>query len=481
MPRLSYSFGRSAFAALVDGLAPRANAGEMPRISMFRFIRASTGAERHEFLMNEYAKKGPLLQMHVLPPKLILLLKLLPKTWSKKVLGYPRRMIFVASGDAMAELHKQTENLERVYRSLGFAKTLGDSSIFMLDDNDQEQGPKWRDAHDRLAPFFLRKENIKSMDHMMREEALWAVSVYGKSPSVRKLADLTSAAIIHRMLFGLRIAVEDFERLEYLAERVWLGQIPLGKAHSAYRLEFEAMMARLQPGITPDSICSQLKNSAADLGAEWHMNQMVGLFFAGQETTRMMLAFALYELVIHPEYQTVFTSDDLPALRTAFLREVLRVHPPVAWLPRTNKAKMTLQGYAISAGSSLQIDVQSMHELRANWGEESHHFQPERFLAPLKKPAAYCPFGFGRRICIGQHMAMFESEAILGEWLKTFAIEKLDEKLPELDYARSGVPSMVAAFKLKFSPRLSAQSRQGRGPSAPLPRNTESPAATADA
>ncbi|CAB4269420.1 unnamed protein product [Prunus armeniaca] len=65
-----------------------------------------------------------------------------------------------------------------------------------------------------------------------------------------------------------------------------------------------------------------------------------------------------------------------------------------------------------------------LQQLPDVWGPDALEFNLKRFehgvLGACKCPQAYIPFGFGPRICVGQHLAMTEMEVILSLILSKF-------------------------------------------------------------
>lgn len=60
-------------------------------------------------------------------------------------------------------------------------------------------------------------------------------------------------------------------------------------------------------------------------------------------------------------------------------------------------------GQTLVKGTSAMIHAWAIHRHPQYWGEDAEQFRPERFLeAPLKHPAAFLPFSYGPRNCIGK-------------------------------------------------------------------------------
>ncbi|KAJ3793699.1 cytochrome P450 [Lentinula aff. detonsa] len=158
------------------------------------------------------------------------------------------------------------------------------------------------------------------------------------------------------------------------------------------------------------------------------------LSVAALETTSTTLMLFLYAIVLHPNVQefaqleidrvvgrsrnpTFSDITDLPYVR-AIVKEVLRWQPaiPLA-VPHIVTQDDWYEGYFIPKGTICIPNVWSMNRDRDMYGPDADQFRPERFLQQLEKGArsvlrqeyevndGHCAYGFGRRACIGRHVA----------------------------------------------------------------------------
>ncbi|KAG9455259.1 hypothetical protein H6P81_008163 [Aristolochia fimbriata] len=163
-------------------------------------------------------------------------------------------------------------------------------------------------------------------------------------------------------------------------------------------------------------------------------------YFAGQETTSILLTWTMVVLSMHPEWQNrareevlkLFgknkpDSDGLAHLKimTMILYEVLRLYPPVAILVRSTYKEMKLGGITFPPGVELALPTLSLHNDKELWGEDAEEFNPQRFAGGVSKAAkhhtAFFPFGWGPRICIGQNFALTEAKMALSMILQQFS------------------------------------------------------------
>uniref|UniRef100_A0A0E0JKV3 Cytochrome P450 n=1 Tax=Oryza punctata TaxID=4537 RepID=A0A0E0JKV3_ORYPU len=170
-------------------------------------------------------------------------------------------------------------------------------------------------------------------------------------------------------------------------------------------------------------------------------------YFAGAETTSVLLTWTMLLLSMHPEWQDrareeilgLFGKnkpeyDGLSRLKivsilqdlidntisfsrvqvTMILYEVLRLYPPFVELSRKTYKEMEIGGVTYPAGVTINLPVLFIHHDPEIWGSDVHEFKPERFSEGISKaskdPGAFLPFGWGPRICIGQNFALLEAK-----------------------------------------------------------------------
>ncbi|OVA00334.1 Cytochrome P450 [Macleaya cordata] len=165
-------------------------------------------------------------------------------------------------------------------------------------------------------------------------------------------------------------------------------------------------------------------------------------YFAGQETTSILLSWTMVLLGMNPDWQNrardevlqVFGEsepnfDDLSKLKimTMILNEVLRLYPPTTTLLRTTRKKIKLGDIYYPAGVQLFTPVHMLHHDPDLWGEDVNEFNPERFSGGIAKASkdqlSFFPFGWGPRICIGQNFALIEAKVALSKILQHFSFE----------------------------------------------------------
>ncbi|KAK4770406.1 hypothetical protein SAY87_030938 [Trapa incisa] len=166
-------------------------------------------------------------------------------------------------------------------------------------------------------------------------------------------------------------------------------------------------------------------------------------YFAGQETTANWLTWTMVVLSMHPEWQDrareevsnvcrgkAPTAEDLNSMKivTMILNEVLRLYPPVTALFRYTVENTRVGHISVPAGVDFLVATLMIHHDPEYWGDDAEEFQPGRFAEGASRAcksdqAAFFPFGWGPRICLGQSFAVIEAKMALALILQNFRFE----------------------------------------------------------
>uniref|UniRef100_A0A0E0JLF2 Cytochrome P450 n=1 Tax=Oryza punctata TaxID=4537 RepID=A0A0E0JLF2_ORYPU len=163
---------------------------------------------------------------------------------------------------------------------------------------------------------------------------------------------------------------------------------------------------------------SNLRMSTEDVIEECKL-----FYFAGMETTSVLLTWTLVVLSMHPEWQHRAREEV-----TMILHEVLRLYPPAITLSRRTFKEIQIGGITYPVGVALELPIILIHHNTDVWGKDAQEFKPERFAEGISKATktgqqAFFPFGWGPRICIGQNFAMLEAKMALCMILQNFEFQ----------------------------------------------------------
>lgn len=203
---------------------------------------------------------------------------------------------------------------------------------------------------------------------------------------------------------------------------------------------------------------------------------MAILLEAGAETTTNALETFVLAVRLHPhtigpaqaELDAVIgssrlpTVDDRPSLPyiNAVVKETLRWRPvtPQA-VPHLNTEEDEYMGYRIPKGSIIIPNVWGIH-LDPEIYPNPNDFQPERWLKPETEGTTveHAAFGFGRRVCTGQHIAYNSLFLNIARLLWACQVgPEIDEKgreVPVDEWGFSqGFISRPLPFKVSIRPR----------------------------
>jgi enediyne biosynthesis protein E7 len=374
------------------------------------------------------------------------------------------RVIHVINHPDLAQrvLVTNRDNYDKTARSSQQIKHLAGMSLLVSNGDD------WRVKHRLLQPAF-KAGAVTAYFNLMQSLAVETTKQLQDGHVVNM-----SSFMMHLTyrIVGMAMLSDDLDHtadqveqimassLQFLYQRINNLAVPLvcpTQANKRFRLErrqlhdiVTSILKRRQSDNSSNDLLARMfaaKDSERDtrLNDTWLRDEVVTLLLAGHETTANALSFCAYLLARHPDIQQRVVDeldrtlgkhplqlddlDKLPYLHQVLL-ETMRLYPPIWAVERFVKQQDELGGYTIPAGSTLFISIYAMHRHTKFW-HEPERFDPGRF-ANMQDHAAFMPFGFGPRMCIGMSFALQEAKIILATLLQRFVL--LYTKTKEIEH-----------------------------------------------
>ncbi|WP_406870340.1 cytochrome P450 [Thioclava sp. 'Guangxiensis'] len=210
----------------------------------------------------------------------------------------------------------------------------------------------------------------------------------------------------------------------------------------------------IRAGTAPDDLATKIMTmedpqTGTRLSTGEMVDQVAIFFLAGHETSASALAWALYLLATHPEWQerVAIEAATLPdtgaappmgvlkqlKISRAVFREAMRLYPPVPMFVREATCPETFREREVKPGSQIVISPWHLHRHEGLW-ENPDGFDPARWETENGKTcarSAYIPFSAGARVCPGAGFAMAEGVLILSMILQRFRLEAHCDRIPE--------------------------------------------------
>ncbi|MCB0355947.1 MAG: cytochrome P450 [Bdellovibrionales bacterium] len=388
----------------------------------------------------------------------------------------PRTFVFLVNGEYIQEALRQPKLTERAYGSL--SRTLGQDSLFIKDNSIPQQNEEWQLAHEAMYPYFTKKRVNEEYIPLFERESTAFLQEMTEGlnkqqwENVEKWANYFATKIAAKVLFGYEFTLAEQESLRPIFDDVFRASNSgdsqrIAKVRGGL-LDLSMRIILNQQKHNSDNLLQALLTTAAEhqLSDSWVSDQIITLLFAGQETTRSLLAITLHNLAKYPEYQQRLRSEFANAstevnvlkdlkLHNAFINEVLRLNPPVPAFPRVAVEDISLGNkYLIKKGDVLYFAIQSAHTSDYVWGQDAKQFNPERFLQQEdQQRPEFCPFGYGMRMCIGHLFARSEVIVFLNQFLQQYHVNLVEghEEL-KLGHNTGAVLTLKNDFDLKLVP-----------------------------
>jgi len=398
------------------------------------------------------------------------LLNLLPSnayTADAGWLGWSRRSILIVNEPATVRhlLADPDGIFPKNDLMTGAVEPLIGDSIFV------SSGETWRRQRRMVAPAFGNLHLAKAFVAMdgavdAREAALDAAAEAGEAVSLDLVMSWLTADVICRTVFSAPLAhgvaedvYDDFKVFERSAAHVELKRLILSPAFEdipqhPHVLEACARIRRhlgamvdphLLEGADFDDIASAViaardPETGKPFTREELIDQLGVFFLAGHETSASALTWAFFIAATRPETLARIRAEvdavcgdgpvefeHMPRLTYLknFFREVLRLYPPITFIPRVALKDTEILGKRVKRGAMVMIAPWTVQRHRKYW-DQPEAFDPDRWLperaGELTKDA-YIPFGIGPRVCVGAAFATMEAALILARLLRRYDFE----------------------------------------------------------
>ena len=316
---------------------------------------------------------------------------------------------------------------------------------------------EWKRRRRVLTPAFHRRTIASFGERFVRHAAAAAESWIeaGRIDLEARMRDLTMGVILDTM-FSVTDATEvrelqrSFERASDVVSARASAPLPVPwwlptpanlelRRLTRFRWRFLSNLVdeRLAEGPGSDDLLDLLLVQHADesdgFGRADLVGEMSGIVFAGHETTAETQAWAIAELVAHPEVEerllteiadvlgdrdpSIDDLDRMPYTHLVIL-EAMRLHPAVYLTIREADVVHEVAGYTIPEGTRLVINIRGLHRDPDAWLDPDR-FEPTRFSDDGGRHRfQYLPFLGGPRKCLGDTFAMTEMRLTLPTLLR---------------------------------------------------------------
>lgn len=309
---------------------------------------------------------------------------------------------------------------------------------FAVGENLFTQSDKhWALIQPSLSPAFRKRTLAPRLADLARIIGEQTAGVrLNETIDLEALTNRIALAVATWVLFGEELSVERADELaehqrgivEWVGERI--GQVrsvvPFAPGTKARRMKQHraALDAHAQQVLDratkteidsdSGSVISALINArpnAKPPTAKQLRGHVLGLLFAGNETTAAALAWALVHGARNPNEWAKVRTD--PTCAVAFNDETMRLSPVVWGFARSRvKGKGLIVSNTLSTTVSrtevVTIYLRGMNRDPVRWVDPIE-FRPDRHReTSVEQQRSLLPFGLGPRSCIGQHLALAE-------------------------------------------------------------------------
>ncbi len=201
-----------------------------------------------------------------------------------------------------------------------------------------------------------------------------------------------------------------------------------------------SVRSRRERGVVSNDMLQIYMDAQYEDGTKLTDNEITGMviwfMFAGHHTSSNTAAWSLVEMARNPQYFPELKAEidalyakskelsmnalrDIPLLE-GFVRESLRVHPPLNAISRRVLKEFHYKDYVVEVGKNVMLCPHVAHKLP--------EFFPNPYVFDPKRPApenvfASIAFGGGKHKCIGNAFALLQVRAIFCALLREYDFE----------------------------------------------------------
>jgi cytochrome P450 len=233
-------------------------------------------------------------------------------------------------------------------------------------------------------------------------------------------------------IFFSENADDDFEKIkngiEEISDNVAFNMNYSGsgdKREEAYGICKRIVDDRLASGENKNDLVDMLIASYKNgkITFEDMYSETLSIFMGSYETSAHTLEWAMYYLATNKQWQDKMS--DKESLE-AFIKEVLRVAPPIWLSQRAAVEDVVVDGTLLPAGTEITMSSYTTHR-DENVFEDPESFKPERwFDNPKLSKGEYFPFMFGKRQCVGKEYALMQMRLVISKVAEKFELELLN-------------------------------------------------------
>lgn len=190
-------------------------------------------------------------------------------------------------------------------------------------------------------------------------------------------------------------------------------------------------------------------------------DQIVTLMFTAQDTTAVALTWLWYLVSQNPPVEAALREESRGSADSdgvgrgsyvaAALNETLRLFPPVIGQAREAVDACEIAGVPLRRGDLVAFSQWVIHR-DGRWFDRPDEFLPERWTDGLEDrlhPFAYFPFGGGRRVCVGRHLALAVGATVVPAIVRRYRLAAVTGERPEIHAIISPRPRRGLLMELR--------------------------------